>query len=454
MLEYTNNVVGKSSYLLCANLEIIPATPAAAATTTATTGPSILLPQKPFRCPKPNCSKSYKQANGLKYHMTRGSCNYSPAKDLEAVRALLERKRATAAAAASRSSSTLTPAPEEEEEAGAGGEPSPLSQAELNEVEMRARPFACGVGDCARRYKNMNGLRYHYQHSGDHGAVGLGLLAGGVHGCLREGANGAAGAGMVPAAQGSAYVWGSTLPPHIQAVAGAKATTPPAAAAAAPIAKTKVTPFTPRTTAAHAPATTTATTTPEYFAQIVRDSGRYEKSDFALNATRRHISSPIPGPPGFSFGTVNPSRNRYSSVELEDDDFMSDRWSRTETSHSSGSSTTSSSRDSSSVSTANSSFSDVGAPKFGWDRFSPRPSLNLKPMSFDVNRFAASKYEGAPGRTAAARSLDRFVPHLGSSETSVGVDAGFIPGSPPLFLNPSQDMNWPWSDVSESDSFS
>ncbi|KAJ7286408.1 hypothetical protein C8J57DRAFT_1664456 [Mycena rebaudengoi] len=66
---------------------------------------------------------------------------------------------------------------------------SPLSQAELNEVEVHVRRFACGVGDCSRRYKNMNGLRYHYQHSGDHGTVGLGLLTGGVHGCLRANAN-------------------------------------------------------------------------------------------------------------------------------------------------------------------------------------------------------------------------------------------------------------------------
>ncbi|KAJ7086469.1 hypothetical protein B0H15DRAFT_844862 [Mycena belliarum] len=248
-----------------------PPIPAAAATTAATAGPSILLPHKPFRCPKPNCSKSYKQANGLKYHMTHGSCNYGPAKDLEAVRALLERKRASAAAAAASSSSSSTPAPEEEEEgsAGAQGDQSPLSQAELNEVEARVRPFACGVGDCARRYKNMNGLRYHYQHSGDHGAVGLGLLAGGVHGCLQRGGaasatNGKAAAAP-PATQGGAtYAWGSTLLPHIQAVAGAKGTTTPPATtpAAAPKPVTEATPF--------SPPTTTPAAAPDYMTQMHR----------------------------------------------------------------------------------------------------------------------------------------------------------------------------------------
>ena len=54
------------------------------------------------------------------------------------------------------------------------------------EAEKRLRPFACGVGDCQRRYKNMNGLRYHYQHSGDHGAIGLALLASGQHECLQH----------------------------------------------------------------------------------------------------------------------------------------------------------------------------------------------------------------------------------------------------------------------------
>ncbi|KAJ6617991.1 hypothetical protein B0H10DRAFT_2189782 [Mycena sp. CBHHK59/15] len=237
--------------------------PATAAVST-TAGPSILLPHKPFRCPKPNCSKSYKQANGLKYHMTHGSCNYGPAKDLEAVRALLERKRASAAASSAASSSTSTASTtpvsteNEEEEPSAGGDPQQpaLSQAELNEVEARVRPFACGVGDCARRYKNMNGLRYHYQHSGDHGAVGLGLLAGGVHGCLQRNANTSTtvpATTPTPAKATPAYAWGSTLLPHIQAVASTGSTT------ASGKGKTEATPFTPPTTA-----------TPEYLAQLQR----------------------------------------------------------------------------------------------------------------------------------------------------------------------------------------
>ncbi|VDC01551.1 unnamed protein product [Peniophora sp. CBMAI 1063] len=124
---------------------------------------SSLLLSNPFRCPKPNCNKSYKQANGLKYHMTHGSCSFAPPKDREAIQALLA-------------------------ERGLSAEDD-LPESDAREVEQEARrrlrPFACVVGECTRRYKNMNGLRYHYQHSGKHGAEGLRLLASGEHECPR-----------------------------------------------------------------------------------------------------------------------------------------------------------------------------------------------------------------------------------------------------------------------------
>ncbi|CAA7271244.1 unnamed protein product [Cyclocybe aegerita] len=209
--------------------------------------PPLLL-SKPFRCPKPNCNKSYKQANGLKYHMTHGSCNFAPPKDLEHVKDLLERKRRereaqgqqggvggaggsgsgltrSASLGSSPSASAAVPTPGTStshasspstlhpSEPGTPLSPtsilsltysdlSNISEHDLREVEREAerrlRPFACGVGDCQRRYKNMNGLRYHYQHSGEHGEVGLALLASGQHECLgsnRRGAGGGAGGG-------------------------------------------------------------------------------------------------------------------------------------------------------------------------------------------------------------------------------------------------------------------
>ncbi|KIM44300.1 hypothetical protein M413DRAFT_9442 [Hebeloma cylindrosporum] len=187
---------------------------------------SSLLMSKPFRCPKPNCNKSYKQANGLKYHMTHGSCNFAPPKDLEHVKDLLERKRrereqqaaqgsgltrSASLGSPSGSSSAYAPTPLSQnsaEDSSIPGTPlsptsilsltysdlSNISESDLREVEREAerrlRPFACGVGECTRRYKNMNGLRYHYQHSGDHGSVGLALLASGQHECLGAGKRG------------------------------------------------------------------------------------------------------------------------------------------------------------------------------------------------------------------------------------------------------------------------
>ncbi|KAJ7915843.1 hypothetical protein B0H13DRAFT_384970 [Mycena leptocephala] len=227
--------------------------------------------------------------------MTHGL--YGPAKDLEAVRALLEHKRANAAVPeeeAEDASRSTTPA-------RAANGSNELSQAELNEVEARARPFAYGVGDWTRRNKNMNGLRYHYQHSGDHGAVGLGQLAGGVRACLqqRQGTNASttpratasmsAAAGVsASAAKGksaSSYAWGNTLLPHIQAVATTTAKgkieatpfTPPttgfnsnSAPATPTVSATSTTTFATTATLTFATAAFTSGQTPEYLAHLQR----------------------------------------------------------------------------------------------------------------------------------------------------------------------------------------
>ncbi|KAL1742963.1 hypothetical protein HDZ31DRAFT_65476 [Schizophyllum fasciatum] len=143
------------------------------------------ISSKPFKCPKPNCNKSYKQANGLKYHMTHGSCNFAPAKEVEHVKdLLLERRKQQQQQQGGNGNVQLSTSPSLEG----------LTEDDLlslsREAEKRLRPFACGVGDCQRRYKNMNGLRYHYQHSGDHGAIGLRMLASGVHDCLSQNGSG------------------------------------------------------------------------------------------------------------------------------------------------------------------------------------------------------------------------------------------------------------------------
>ncbi|KAG8931001.1 hypothetical protein FRC03_007290 [Tulasnella sp. 419] len=139
-----------------------PSSPSSDSAELTISGPGIIHPgppppsaaptslAKPFKCPTPNCNKSYKQANGLKYHLTHGQCCFIP------------------------------------KDPALDG----LDELEKDKVE---RPFGCGVGGCERRYKNMNGLRYHYQHSGAHGAVGLALLSAGTHSVQLAAANASLG---------------------------------------------------------------------------------------------------------------------------------------------------------------------------------------------------------------------------------------------------------------------
>ncbi len=80
--------------------------------------PSLFATHRPFRCPQPGCQKSYKQSNGLKYHMSKGQCNFE-------VRDAVEW----------------------------GG----LTQ---EEAEEKSRPFVCAAGEgCTKRYRQMNGLK-------------------------------------------------------------------------------------------------------------------------------------------------------------------------------------------------------------------------------------------------------------------------------------------------------
>lgn len=86
------------------------------ASTTLSRPSTSLLLSKPFKCPTPGCNKSYKQANGLKYHITHGQCSFVP----------------------------MDPR---------------LEGLEEEDFDRVTRPYDCRVGNCTRRYKNMNGLR-------------------------------------------------------------------------------------------------------------------------------------------------------------------------------------------------------------------------------------------------------------------------------------------------------
>lgn len=80
--------------------------------------PSLFATHKPWRCPKPGCNKSYKQSNGLKYHQSKGVCDFQ-IHDAVEWQGLTEQ-----------------------------------------EAEERSRPFLCAVGSgCTKRYRQMNGLK-------------------------------------------------------------------------------------------------------------------------------------------------------------------------------------------------------------------------------------------------------------------------------------------------------
>lgn len=115
------------------------------ASTTALSRPAASLLSKPFKCPTAGCVKSYKQANGLKYHVTRGLCTFTPPLELSSIVILTKR-----------------------------------------EVERKLRPYCCQVSPCTKRYKNIDTLMLHYEFSGDHGARGLAMLASGTHDPLKE----------------------------------------------------------------------------------------------------------------------------------------------------------------------------------------------------------------------------------------------------------------------------
>ncbi|KAI9639638.1 uncharacterized protein MKK02DRAFT_39961 [Dioszegia hungarica] len=102
--------------------------------------PSPFTTHKPWKCPNIGCNKSYKQSNGLKYHLSKGQCDFALSDAIE---------------------TGMT----------------------IEEAEDKARPWVCAVNPatCQKRYRQANGLKYHYLNSGEHGLFGLRMLQNGTH---------------------------------------------------------------------------------------------------------------------------------------------------------------------------------------------------------------------------------------------------------------------------------
>ncbi|EFX05276.1 c2h2 transcription factor [Grosmannia clavigera kw1407] len=94
---------------------------------------AFLLPEepKPYRCPVIGCEKAYKNQNGLKYHKAHGHATQQLHENGDGTFSIVNPE---------------TSAPY----------PGTLGM-------EKEKPFKCDV--CGKRYKNLNGLKYHKQHS-------------------------------------------------------------------------------------------------------------------------------------------------------------------------------------------------------------------------------------------------------------------------------------------------
>lgn len=86
---------------------------------------------KPFKCPVVGCEKAYKNQNGLKYHKSHGHTNQILSENADGTLSIVNPE-------------TSTPYP------GTLG-------------MEKEKPYKCEV--CGKRYKNLNGLKYHRAHS-------------------------------------------------------------------------------------------------------------------------------------------------------------------------------------------------------------------------------------------------------------------------------------------------
>lgn len=142
---------------------------------------SVETPQaehRPYKCPAPGCDKAYKQMNGLKYHRLHGHCN----QNLRNTSTDLVSGKVPDCPSDSREKEVGTVHPDLRAfgiNATDSVEESSDSQSPSSKPALAIQPekaYVCQVGNCDKRYKNLNGLRYHYLHSGSHGLLGLQLL--------------------------------------------------------------------------------------------------------------------------------------------------------------------------------------------------------------------------------------------------------------------------------------
>ncbi|KAJ3392276.1 hypothetical protein HDU84_004541 [Entophlyctis sp. JEL0112] len=119
---------------------------------------------KVYKCPKPLCTKVYKNPNGLKYHLDRGACEV----DHDVMEAT------TGISLHTDDPNTLFNLQLQAQQALQNGQDFPNSDGNPNAQSLTAalmasdeslkivhRPYGCKIAGCDKRYQNLNGLKYH-----------------------------------------------------------------------------------------------------------------------------------------------------------------------------------------------------------------------------------------------------------------------------------------------------
>lgn len=114
---------------------------------------NTIVVDKPYKCKNLGCDKAYKNMNGLKYHRMHGVCNKNNLANTE-----LGSARASPAPQTPPASSVVsTPAP------SAPNSPALQALSGFSNPVTEEKRYSCEK--CQKRYKNLNGLKYHKKAS-------------------------------------------------------------------------------------------------------------------------------------------------------------------------------------------------------------------------------------------------------------------------------------------------
>jgi hypothetical protein len=138
---------------------------------------------KEFKCPRPYCSKVsillsfyfsfskfffeyqvYKNSNGLRYHLDRGECEYEADADITTsatVPSAIQAVTPSTPTLTTLPTPTASTSPMQSLVLGSNVYPNNESVGLPGDIKITTRPHVCHYPGCAKKYKNLNGLKYH-----------------------------------------------------------------------------------------------------------------------------------------------------------------------------------------------------------------------------------------------------------------------------------------------------